>query len=178
MMIILGWRSSGFLPKGQHLHLLQSGHTIKPCFPGTIQRVLRQLRLCWVSWSFSAGFEFSKDLEDQIIEDLCDTRIKRRGLSLSGGEPLHPNNFDAVYSLLLRIRNECPPHKDVWLWTGYTLDQLTTDQKRIVDLVDVLIDGKFIESQKDRKLLWRGSSNQVINRFDRSDAWWKKTKQE
>ena len=57
---------------------------------------------------------------------------------------------------------------------GYTLDNLTTDQKRIVDLVDVLIDGKFVESLKDKKLLWRGSSNQVIHRFDRSDAWWKK----
>lgn len=126
------------------------------------------------TWPFEAGFPFEKDLEDQIIADLCDTRIKRRGLSLSGGEPLHPRNFDSVYNLLMRIRKECPPQKDVWMWTGYTLDNLTTDQKRIVDLVDVLIDGKFVESLKDKKLLWRGSSNQVIHRFDRSDAWWKK----
>ena len=55
---------------------------------------------------------------------------------------------------------------------------LSADQKRIVELVDVLIDGKYNESLKDRKLLWRGSSNQIIHRFDRSDAWWKKRSQE
>ena len=90
------------------------------------------------TWPFDAGFAFEKDLEDQIVADLCDTRIKRRGLSLSGGEPLHPRNFEAVYSLLMRVRNECPPQKDVWMWTGYTLAELSADQKRIVDLVDVL----------------------------------------
>ena len=65
------------------------------------------------TWPFEAGFPFEKDLEDQIIADLCDTRIKRRGLSLSGGEPLHPRNFDSVYNLLMRIRKECPPQKDI-----------------------------------------------------------------
>lgn len=128
------------------------------------------------TWSFDAGFLFDQELEDQIIEDLNNTSIKRRGLSLSGGDPLHPRNLEAIEHLLMRVRNECPPEKDVWLWTGYTLEQLSSDQNKIVELIDVLIDGKFVEELKDRTLVWRGSSNQIIHKFDRSNAWWKTNK--
>lgn len=126
------------------------------------------------TWPLDAGFPFTDEVANKIISDLCDTRVRRRGLSLTGGDPLHPANVETVYQLLMRVRNECPPEKDVWLWTGYTIQELTPEQQKVADLVDVLIDGKFIESRKDRKLLWRGSSNQIIYEFDRSDAWWKK----
>ncbi len=125
------------------------------------------------TWPFDAGFLFDPCMEDQIISDLNDTRIRRRGLSLSGGEPLHPRNFDAIYHLVKRIRTECDPAKDIWMWTGYVLADLTDEQKKIVDMVDVLIDGKFVKSLADKKLQLRGSSNQVIHKFDRSNAWWK-----
>ncbi len=125
------------------------------------------------TWPFDAGFPMTKELEDQIIADVCDKRIRRRGFSLSGGEPLHPRNFEGVYHLLERIRHECPPEKDIWMWTGYTLEELTQEQMRIVDLVDVLIDGKYVESLRDKRLVWRGSSNQRIHEFDRSGSWWK-----
>ncbi len=125
------------------------------------------------TWPLDSGFPFTEELADQIIKDLNDTRIRRRGLSLSGGDPLHPANVETIYNLLMRVRKECPPQKDVWLWTGYKLADLSEEQKKVVELVDVLIDGKFVESLKNKKLLWRGSSNQVIYEFDRSDAWWK-----
>ncbi|ANU38466.1 anaerobic ribonucleoside-triphosphate reductase-activating protein [Vibrio scophthalmi] len=111
-----------------------------------------------------SGHEFTQALEDQVIADLNDTRIKRKGLSLSGGDPLHPANVASVLKLVKRVRNECPG-KDIWLWSGYTLAELSDEQRAVVDLLDVLVDGKFVQEKKDLNLEWRGSSNQVIHRF-------------
>lgn len=112
-----------------------------------------------------SGHEFTQALEDQIIADLNDTRIKRKGLSLSGGDPLHPANVSSVLKLVQRVRDECPG-KDIWLWSGYTLAELSDEQRAVVDLLDVLVDGKFVQEKKDLNLEWRGSSNQVIHRFN------------
>ncbi|VEG69484.1 anaerobic ribonucleoside-triphosphate reductase-activating protein [[Pasteurella] aerogenes] len=116
------------------------------------------------SWSFSAGVLFDQTMEDQIIRDLKDTRIKRQGLSLSGGDPLHPRNVPTLLTLVKRIKHECPD-KDIWLWTGYKLDDLNEEQKQMLPYIDVLIDGKFIQEQADPSLIWRGSANQVIHRL-------------
>ncbi|MGL1206754.1 anaerobic ribonucleoside-triphosphate reductase-activating protein [Vibrio parahaemolyticus] len=127
-----------------------------------------QCRGCYnqSTWSPDSGHPFTQELEDQIIADLQDTRIKRRGLSISGGDPLHPANISAIYQLVSRVKAECPD-KDIWLWTGYVIDELTSEQKTIVDMIDVLIDGKFEQDKYDPELLWRGSSNQIIHRFTR-----------
>ncbi|WP_087021646.1 anaerobic ribonucleoside-triphosphate reductase-activating protein [Thaumasiovibrio subtropicus] len=114
------------------------------------------------TWRVDSGHEFTQAMEDQIIADLNDTRIKRRGLSLSGGDPLHPANISDVLKLVERVKRECPG-KDIWLWSGYTLDELTQEQQAVIAHVDVLVDGKFVEALKDAKLIWRGSSNQVIH---------------
>ena len=116
------------------------------------------------TWSPNSGHLFTQELEDQIIADLKDQRIKRRGLSLSGGDPLHENNVESILKLVKRVKAECPD-KDIWLWSGYELAELDAQQKAIVDLVDVLIDGKFEQDLYDPELLWRGSSNQLIHRF-------------
>ena len=129
------------------------------------------------TWNVNAGFPFTDDMADQIISDLNDTRIHRRGLSLTGGDPLHPNNVASVKALCERVRKECSPDKDIWLWTGYTKDELNKEQQEVVDLVDVLIDGKFIQELKDLTLPFRGSRNQVIYRFNRSQAYWKANKE-
>ncbi|WP_427982653.1 anaerobic ribonucleoside-triphosphate reductase-activating protein [Agarivorans sp.] len=113
------------------------------------------------SWSCDAGHYFSPELEQKIIDDLNDSRIKRRGLSLSGGDPLHPKNLDSIEALVRRVREECPG-KDIWMWTGYRLAELNAQQQTIVKMVDTLIDGKFEQDLADAKLVWRGSSNQVI----------------
>lgn len=103
-------------------------------------------------------------MEDQIIADLQDTRIKRQGLSLSGGDPLHPQNLSAILQLVKRVKKECP-EKDIWVWTGYLLADLTPEQQEVVSYINVLIDGKFVQELYDPALLWRGSSNQVIHRL-------------
>lgn len=100
-------------------------------------------------------------MEDRIISDLKDRRIKRRGLSLSGGDPLHPKNVSVILALVKRVKRECEG-KDIWLWTGYTLAKLTTEQKQVIAFVDVLIDGKFDKLLADPSLPWRGSTNQHL----------------
>ncbi|STI78309.1 anaerobic ribonucleoside-triphosphate reductase activating protein [Escherichia coli] len=57
---------------------------------------------------------------------------------------------------------ECPG-KDIWVWTGYKLDELNATQMQVVDLINVLVDGKFVQDLKDPSLIWRGSSNQVVH---------------
>ncbi|TDQ57951.1 ribonucleoside-triphosphate reductase class III activase subunit [Mesocricetibacter intestinalis] len=116
------------------------------------------------SWSFSAGVPFDHAMEERIIRDLQDTRIKRQGLSLSGGDPLHPRNAEALLPLVRRIKEECPD-KDIWVWSGYRLTELEGVQLQMLPYIDVLIDGKFIKALADPALLWRGSANQLIHRF-------------
>ena len=114
------------------------------------------------TWRLNSGRPFTVQQEEQLIADLNDTRIPRQGVSLSGGDPLHPANVPDVVRLLKRIRHECAG-KDIWLWTGYRLDELTAKQWLAVDLINVLIDGRYVEALRDPALLWRGSSNQNIH---------------
>ncbi|MBH2564752.1 anaerobic ribonucleoside-triphosphate reductase-activating protein [Serratia marcescens] len=116
------------------------------------------------TWRLNSGQPFTPALEDRIIADLNDTRVPRQGLSLSGGDPLHPANVPSILTLVKRVRTECPG-KDIWLWTGYRLAELDAQQMQVVDRLNVLIDGKFVQDLKDPALIWRGSSNQVVHRL-------------
>jgi|SRR5476649_584629 len=114
------------------------------------------------TWRVNSGVPFTPAMEDQIIADLQDTRIPRQGLTLSGGDPLHPQNVSAVLQLVRRVRDECPS-KDIWVWTGYTLAQLSVAQQEVAALINVLIDGRYIQELRDPALIWHGSSNQVVH---------------
>ena len=140
--------------------------------PGTrvtlfVSGCVHQCRGCYnqSTWRLDAGHPFTQEMEDKIINDLNDTRIKRRGLSLSGGDPLHPQNVAAVLKLVKRVRQECVG-KDIWLWSGYLLSELTAEQQQIADLIDVMIDGKYEQTQRNPSLVWKGSENQVIHYFN------------
>ncbi|WP_295891037.1 anaerobic ribonucleoside-triphosphate reductase-activating protein [uncultured Vibrio sp.] len=138
---------------GTRCTLFVSGcvHQCRGCYNQSTQRL-------------DSGHLFTKEMADRIIEDLKDTRIKRRGLSLSGGDPMHPANVQDVLALVKRVKQECPD-KDVWLWTGYTLDELDANQQTLLPFIDTLIDGKFEQESYDPSLKWRGSSNQIIHTF-------------
>lgn len=136
--------------------------------PGTrcslfVAGCIHQCKGCYnkSTWNVNSGFLFTPEIENTIIADLNDTEIKRQGLSLSGGDPLHPGNCESILHLVKRVKKECKG-KDIWLWTGYYFDELNTVQKKIIEHVDVIIDGKFEQEKKDPKLLWRGSANQRI----------------
>ena len=77
-------------------------------------------------------------------------------------DPLHPQNVADILKLVKRIHAECPG-KDIWVWTGYKLEELNAAQMEVVDLINVLVDGKFVQDLKDPALIWRGSSNQVVH---------------
>ncbi|WP_392559178.1 anaerobic ribonucleoside-triphosphate reductase-activating protein [Orbus mooreae] len=127
---------------------------------------VHQCRGCYnkSTWSLDSGLPFTQELEDLIIKDLQDPEIRRQGLSLSGGDPLHPQNVPAILKLVKRVKTECD-NKDIWLWTGYKLAELTVTQQAVLPYIDVLIDGKFIQELADPKLLWRGSSNQIVHQL-------------
>lgn len=138
--------------------------------PGTrctlfVSGCIHQCRGCYnqSTWNPSSGHPFDEAMAEQVINDLKDTRIKRRGFSISGGDPLHPDNRGPLTELVKRIKSECPD-KDIWLWTGFLLGELCPEQLALVELVDIVVDGKFEQELADPSLKWRGSSNQVIYR--------------
>ncbi|GAO99592.1 anaerobic ribonucleoside-triphosphate reductase activating protein [Fructobacillus ficulneus] len=114
-----------------------------------------------VAQNFHYGQPYSQELEDQIIEDLSKDYVQ--GLTLLGGEPFL--NTDVCIQLSRRIRKEFGHTKDIWSWTGYTWDELqveTEDKLELLSLIDVLVDGRFLEAEKDLTLQFRGSANQRI----------------
>ena len=109
------------------------------------------------SWKFNAGLPFTETVKQDIIKELKNPWIS--GFSLLGGDPLEPKLHSEVHDLVKSIKSEVPD-KDIWLWTG----RLYEDEKdnEILNYVDVLIDGPFIQELKDSNLKYRGSSNQKI----------------
>ena len=117
--------------------------------------------------SFTAGLPYNNDIEDSIIAQIRKNHIA--GLTLCGGEPMEPENQAALVSLVRRIKVETG--KSVWCYTGYEFEDLMPGGKKyckdtfdLLNNIDVLIVGKYIESQKDitSANLWRGSRNQKI----------------
>ena len=120
---------------------------------------------CWNEsiWNFRAGQPYTRELEDRIISDLSKTYVQ--GMTFLGGEPML--NTPVLLPLARRIREEFGTTRDIWCWTGYTWEELmrtgeTADKLELLSLTDVLVDGRYIESQKDLLLQFRGSSNQRI----------------
>ena len=118
------------------------------------------------TWDFAYGQPYTKETEDQLISLLSPSYI--RGLTLLGGEPMEPDNQRALLPLLRRVRAELPK-KDIWCYSGYTLDELTgvsrarcevTDE--LLSLIDVLVDGEFVEEKRNISLKFRGSENQRL----------------
>lgn len=121
-----------------------------------------------VTWDFDYGNEFTEMEAGEIIEGCKRPFIS--GLSVLGGDPLEPENQIALVDFLERYKVECPD-KTLWMYTGYVLERDLLSGKRnnvegvterILDLVDVLVDGPFMQGLKDLRLRFRGSSNQRI----------------
>lgn len=119
------------------------------------------------TWSFEYGKPFTKETEDYIIECLSPDYID--GLSLLGGEPFEPKNQEALLPFLRKVKNELP-NKNIWCYTGYLFDRELLSESRarceftdeMLSLIDVLVDGEFVQALHDISLAFRGSSNQRI----------------
>ena len=109
---------------------------------------------------FDGGKEFTDDTVEHILK-LCEND-NVEGLSILGGEPLHPKNIDGTTKLAKAFKEKMP-NKTLWIWTGYLFDR-DLQGKEILNYADVIVDGQFVEELKNPTLEWRGSSNQrVIN---------------
>ncbi|MDH6363950.1 anaerobic ribonucleoside-triphosphate reductase activating protein [Enterococcus sp. PF1-24] len=107
------------------------------------------------------GAYYNSDLENQILKDLDLPYVQ--GLSLMGGEPFA--NLAISLPLVKRVREIYSEKKDIWVWTGYLFEQLINSKnghRELLEMIDVLVDGPFVEGKYHKGLFFRGSSNQRI----------------
>ena len=119
-----------------------------------------------IAWNYEYGEEYTEEVEEKILKAV--SRAEIQGLSLLGGEPLFPANLHALLPLLRKIKERLPK-KDIWCYSGYTYEELLSregeEKKEVEELfsyIAVLVDGRFIEAEKDITLLFRGSRNQRL----------------
>lgn len=120
------------------------------------------------TWDFSNGKIFTKEVEDEILQSLDHEYVK--GITLLGGDPFEPENQKVLLPFLKRMK-ENYPNKDLWAYTGYVLESdliedtgksHTEDTIPMLQLLDVLVDGPFVEEKKDITLKFKGSRNQRV----------------
>lgn len=130
---------------GVRVTLFVSGctHNCKECFNKDEQ-------------SFSHGNVFTKEVEDHFIKYVKNENIV--GVNILGGDPLQQD--DSLYNLVKRIKDETK--KNIWLWTGYKLEEIPEDKIKVLDYIDTLIDGRFEVDKRNINLKYRGSENQRV----------------
>ena len=119
-----------------------------------------------IAWNYAYGEKYTEEVEEKVLTALSKPEIQ--GLSLLGGEPLYPANLRAILQLLRKMKERLPK-KDIWCYSGYTYEELLSrggEEKKELDelfsYLTVLVDGRFIEAEKDITLLFRGSKNQRL----------------
>ena len=119
------------------------------------------------TWDFDYGKPFTEETEAELFRLLAPRYI--RGLTLLGGEPFEPENQRSLLPFLRKLRRELP-EKNVWAFTGFTWEELHTEGSHprcevtdeLLNLIDVLVDGRFVAAEKDISLQFRGSRNQRV----------------
>jgi anaerobic ribonucleoside-triphosphate reductase activating protein len=109
------------------------------------------------AWDFGYGKPFDRDAMTTVLARLRPDWIS--GLSILGGDPMEPENQKALLPFLYRVKEELP-EKDVWLYTGYSFESVSGSP--LLPYVDVVVDGPFLEQEKNPSLAFRGSNNQRI----------------
>lgn len=123
------------------------------------------------TWNVNGGIPFDELAKEELFEELSKDYIS--GITFSGGDPLHPNNLNDIYQLILEIKEKFPT-KTIWIYTGYTWEDIlandyivdtegnTTLRQAVVSLADVLVDGEFKKELADINYCWAGSTNQKV----------------
>ena len=107
---------------------------------------------------FTAGKEFTDETLNKIL-DLCGNE-NIEGLSILGGEPMHPKNIEGTTKLAKAFKEKFP-NKTLWVWSGFTFEKYLKD-KPVLNYVDVLVDGQYVDELHNPTLKWKGSSNQRV----------------
>ena len=117
------------------------------------------------TWDFHGGTPYTPEVKWEIIKLISANNITRN-FSVLGGEPLAPQNVEMTWEVIDAVRHAYP-HIEITLWTGYTYEELMVQPDstllNILNTIDVLVDGPFIEEEKDLSLRLRGSRNQHIH---------------
>lgn len=108
------------------------------------------------TWDFEGGEEFTEETLNDVMKLCGQSHIK--GLSILGGEPMHPKNIETT-KLLAKTFKEKYPEKNVWVWSGYTFEDYLSKQD-VINYIDVIVDGQFVDAKRNPKLKWSGSENQ------------------
>ena len=109
------------------------------------------------TWDFEGGQEFTDDTINKVLE-LCN-KPEVKGLSILGGEPMHPTNIEGTTKLAKAFKEKYP-EKTIWTWTGFKYEDIK--DKDVFNYIDVLIDGQYKDELHDPTLKWKGSSNQRV----------------
>lgn len=109
------------------------------------------------TWDFELGKEFNDEVINHLLELSNKSHIT--GLSILGGEPMHPKNIKGTLELAKKFKEQYPD-KTIWCWTGFLYDDIKDE--KVLDYIDVLIDGQFKQKEFDPNLKWRGSKNQRV----------------
>lgn len=114
-----------------------------------------------VTWNANDGLIFDDNTKQELFQKLQQDHIS--GITLSGGDPLYPNNREDILELVKEIRNSFP-NKTIWIYTGYIYNEVLQDElmRSIISNIDVLVDGEFQEELKDVNYHWAGSTNQQV----------------
>lgn len=107
---------------------------------------------------FMGGEEFTEDTIDQVLK-LCEN-ANVEGLSILGGEPMHPMNIEGTTELAKKFKEKFP-NKNLWVWTGFLFDR-DLQNKEVLKYIDVLVDGQYVDELRDPRLKYNGSSNQRV----------------
>jgi anaerobic ribonucleoside-triphosphate reductase activating protein len=110
------------------------------------------------TWNFNAGKEFTDETINKVL-DLCNNDYIV-GLSILGGEPMHPNNIEGTTKLAKAFKKKYKD-KTIWAWSGFLFDKDLKDKEEM-QYIDVLVDGQYVDQLHDPTLSWRGSSNQRV----------------
>ncbi len=109
------------------------------------------------TWDFEGGREFTDDTINKVLE-LCN-KPEVKGLSILGGEPMHPTNIEGTTKLAKAFKEKYP-EKNIWAWTGFKYEDIK--DKEVFNYIDVLVDGQYKDELHDPTLKWKGSSNQRV----------------
>ncbi len=107
---------------------------------------------------FSGGKEFNQETIDRVLT-LCENE-NINGLSILGGEPMHPKNIEGTTKLAKAFKEKFP-NKNLWTWTGFSFDKELKD-KEVLHYIDVLVDGQYVDKLRNPRLKYSGSSNQRV----------------